>query len=79
MNVIRNAPHMETNWTLSLIKLLDAFGELPNASPEGGVRPGGGTMMDGRSEWAGPGDSEESLGRGDGVVGHYEIGRGSLE
>jgi len=55
------------------------FGELPNTGPEGGVRPGGGTMTDSRSEGAGLGDSEESLGGGDGVVGHEEIGCGSLE
>ena len=55
------------------------FGELLNTGPEGSVRPGRGTMTDGRSEGAGPSDSEESLGGGDGVVGHDEISRGSLE
>lgn len=55
------------------------FGELPNTGPEGSVRPGGGTVTDSRSEGAGPGDSEESLGGGDGVVGHDEISRRSLE
>ena len=78
-SVIRNAPHMETNWTLRLIQLLDTFGKLPNASPEGGVRPGGGTMADRRSEWAGPRDFEESLSGGNGVIGHDETSRGSLE
>jgi len=78
-SVMRNAPHMETNWTLGLIKLLDAFGELPNASPEGGVRPGGGTMADCWSKWAGPRDFEKSLGGGDGVIDHDETSRGSLE
>lgn len=62
-----------------MIKFLDVLGELPNTGPKGSVRPGGGTMTDGRSEWAGPGDSEESLGGGDGVVGHDEMGRGSLK
>ena len=36
-------------------------------------------MADGGSEWAGPGNSEESLGGGNGVVGHDEISRGSLK
>ena len=63
---------METNWSLGLIKFFDVLGELPNTSPEGGVRPGGGTMTNSRSEWAGPGDLEKSFGRGDGVVGHDE-------
>lgn len=70
---------METNWTLGLVKFLDVLGELPNTSPEGSVRPGGGTMTDGRSEWAGPGDLEESLGGSDSVVSHDEISRESLK
>lgn len=36
-------------------------------------------MTDGRSEWASPGDLEEALSGGDGVVGHDEMIRGSLE
>lgn len=64
---------------MGLIEFLDMFGELPNTGPEGSIRPGRGTMTDGRSEGAGPGDSEESLCGGDSVVGHDEISRGSLE
>ena len=76
---MRNAPHMKTNWTLVLSELLDASGELSNTSPEGGVRPGGCTMANCRSEWAGPRDFEESLRGGDCVIDHDETSRGSLE
>jgi hypothetical protein len=55
------------------------LGKLSNTSPEGSVRPGIGTMTDGRSEWAGPGNSKEALSGGDGVVGHDEMIRGSLK
>ena len=68
---------MKADRTLGLIKFLNMLGELPNTRPEGGVRPGGGTMTDGRSEWAGPGDLEESLGGGYGVVSHDETSCGS--
>ena len=74
-----NGPHVKTNWTLGLFKLLNMLGEFPNASPEGGVRPGGGTVANCRGEWAGPCDLEEALGGGDSVVGHDEISRGSLK
>ena len=70
---------MKADWTLGLIEFLDVFGEHPNTSPEGSVRPGGGTVTDGGSKWAGPGNAEKSLGGGDGVVGHDEISCGSLE
>lgn len=70
---------MKTDWTPGLIKLLDVAGELPNASPEGGVRPGRRTMANGRGEWVGPGDLEESLSGGDDVGGHDEISCGSLK
>ena len=36
-------------------------------------------MANGRGEWVGPGDLEESLGGGDGVGGHDEISCGSLK
>jgi hypothetical protein len=78
-DIVNLEAHMKTNWTVRLSKLLDVLGELPNTSPEGGVRTGGGTMTDGRSERAGLGDLEESLGGGDSVVGHDEISRGSLK
>jgi len=72
-------PHVKTDWTLRFIKLLNMLGELPNASPEGSVRPGAGTMTDCRGEWAGPCDLEEAFSWGDSVVGHDEISRGSLK
>ena len=46
------------------------FRELPNASPEGSIRPGGGAVTDGRSVWASPGDFEEGLGGGNSVGRH---------
>ena len=36
-------------------------------------------MADSGSKWAGPGDLEESLGGGGGVIGHDETSRGSLK
>jgi len=70
---------VEADWPVGLIKFLDALSKLPNTSPEGGVRPGRGTMANGRSEGTGPSDLEESLGGGDGVVGHGGISGGSLK